>query len=74
VRILGVTVVWIEIDTLVIKKMVLDGRAGRGDRVRGGRGVRYGGYRIMGPYCVLRCSLIVVGRVLLSGTAEELDG
>jgi hypothetical protein len=47
-----ITVVCIEIDTYVLKMMVLEEGARRGDWERGRRGLRCGGYRVIRPKCV----------------------
>jgi hypothetical protein len=57
-------VFWIELDTYIIKKVALEGRAETGDGVTWGRVMRGGGYTIIGFYCMLRYSLVVLGEVL----------
>jgi hypothetical protein len=44
-----ITVVFIEIDTLVIKKMVLQEGEERGKKVSERRGMRHDGYRVIRP-------------------------
>jgi hypothetical protein len=51
-------VVWKDRDTLAIEKLVVREGAERGKYIRGDWEGE--GYGVMGPYCVLKCNLVVV--------------
>jgi hypothetical protein len=63
------------IDILVIKRMALEGNAGRGNEMSERRNVSCGDFWIVEPYFVLRCSSVVWGKVLLSRLQRDrMDG